>query len=54
MLISHEKSAKPYTKVKITDSYFFNSISQTFAAGKPLTEPLLSSGEKGKQLICNC
>ena len=42
MLISHEKSAKSYKKVKITDSYFFHSISQTFAPGKPLTEPLLS------------
>ena len=42
MLSSHEKSAKPYIKVKITDSYFFHSISQTFAPGRPLTEALLS------------
>ena len=42
MLISHDELAKPYIKVKITDSYFFHSISQTFAPGNPLTEPLLS------------
>ena len=52
MLICHKKISKTLHRGK-NHGYFVHSISQTFAPGNPLTEPLLS-WSKRETLIDKC